>query len=148
MLYGMVMTRDGNGAGQNLFGYIRRFEQQAVPKEIRVVTVFGDLLTRTLVASAPRPLSEVIRLYNKKLDAGYHGILRGEVKTIETDLTEKQTVTRMRKLVEALPEGGDLQPYAFADLLSNIGSKASILAAQKLQKAVTSLRSSRPDWGF
>jgi hypothetical protein len=148
MFYGIVMTRDGNGAGRNLFGYIRRFDSQTAPTEIKATTLFGDLLTRHLVVVTPRPLDEVDRLYNEKLGADYLGILRGAVMTIETNLTEKQIGMEMRRLVQSIPDGGDLRPYAFADLLTILGSKASVLAAERLQKAITGLRHASPEWAF
>ena len=148
MFYGIVMTRDGNGAGRNLFGYIRRFDSQTTPTEIKATTLFGDLLSRSFVVVAPRSLDEVDRLYNEKLGADYLGILRGAVMTMETDLTEKQIGVEMRKLVESVPDGGDLRPYAFADLITILGSKASVLAAERLQKAVAGLRRSSPEWVF
>ncbi|MCR1345323.1 hypothetical protein NRY68_05815 [Acidithiobacillus ferrooxidans] len=148
MFYEIVMLRDGNGAGQNLFGYIRRHEKQEAPVEIRMIAMFGCLLTRTFILSNPRPASVVTNLYNDKLDADYHGILRGASRDISTDLTEKQIGTRMRKLVESIPDGGDLKPYAFDDLLKNIGDKASLLAAENLGKAIAGLQSTSPSWLF
>ena len=148
MFYEIVMLRDGDGAGTNLFGYIRRHEKQEVPVETKMRAMFGCLLTRTFILSSPKPASVVNSLYNDKLDADYHSILRGISRTINTDLTEKQIETKMRKLVESIPDGGDLKPYAFDDLLRNIGDKASLLAAENLNKAVSGLRSAGPSWIF
>ena len=148
MFYEIVMLRDGNGTGTNLFGYIQRHEKQATPVEAKIVAMFGCLLTRTFIISNPMPASVVTKLYNDKLDADYHGILRGAWRKINTDLTEKQIGTRMRKLVESIPDGGDLKPYAFDDLLRNIGDKASLLAAENLDKAIAGLQSTGPSWLF
>ena len=150
MLYGIVLTRSEEGKGSDLFGFIRRFEKQSVPAEIKVVSLFADLVTCTpaLITSNRRPLREIDRLYNEKLDAGYHGILRGEVMTVETDLDEKQIARKMRKVIEAVAESGGLAPYVFADLIENIGSKAHLLAEKKLRNAVSRLGLAAPEWGF
>ena len=108
MFYEIVMLRDGDGAGTNLFGYIRRHAKQEVPVEIKMMAMFGCLLTRTFILSSPKPASVVNSLYNDKLDADYHSILRGAGRDINTDLTEKQIGTRMRNLIKSIPDGGDL----------------------------------------